>query len=163
MANIILIGMPGCGKSTVGVILAKTLGIGFVDTDLIIQQRENRLLQNIIDTDGIDFFLNCEAEAVKSLYCDNCVIATGGSVVYREDAIEHLKSNGKIIFLDVPLDEIKKRLNNISTRGIAAQKNDTIDDIYNERIDLYNKYADIIIKTDGESVEKTVEKICKFF
>lgn len=163
MANIILIGMPGCGKSTVGVILAKTLGIGFVDTDLIIQQRENKLLQNIIDNDGIDYFLNCEAEAVKSLYCDNCVVATGGSVVYREDAIQHLKSNGKIIFLDVPLDEIKRRLNNINTRGIAAKKNKSIEDIYNERIALYNKYADVIIKTDGESVEKTVEKICKFF
>lgn len=163
MANIILIGMPGCGKSTVGVILAKTLGIGFVDTDLIIQQRENRLLQNIIDTDGIDYFLNCEAEAVKSLSCDNCVIATGGSVVYREDAILHLKNNGRIVFLDVPLDEIKKRLNNISTRGIAAQKNDTIDDIYNERIALYNKYADITLSLDGSSVEQTVEKICKFF
>ena len=163
MANIILIGMPGCGKSTVGVILAKTLGIGFVDTDLIIQQRENRLLQNIIDTDGIDYFLNCEADAVKSLDCDNCVVATGGSVVYREDAVQHLKSNGKIIFLDVPLDEIKRRLNNINTRGIAAKKNKSIEDIYNERIALYNKYADVIIKTDGESVEKTVEKICKIF
>lgn len=163
MANIILIGMPGCGKSTVGVILAKTLGIGFVDTDLIIQQRENRLLQNIIDIDGIDYFLDCEAEAVKSLECDNCVVATGGSVVYREDAILHLKKNGKIIFIDVPLDEIKRRLNNISTRGIAAKKNKSIDDIYNERIALYNKYADINIKTDGESVEKTVEKICKIF
>ena len=163
MANIILIGMPGCGKSTVGVILAKTLGIGFVDTDLIIQQRENRLLQNIIDTDGIDHFLNCEADAVKSLDCNNCVVATGGSVVYREDAILHLKKNGKIIFLDVPLDEIKKRLNNINTRGSAAKKNKSIEDIYNERIALYNKYADVIIKTDGESVEKTVEKICKIF
>ena len=163
MANIILIGMPGCGKSTVGVILAKTLGIGFVDTDLIIQQRENRLLQNIIDADGIDYFLYCEADAVKSLDCDNCVVATGGSVVYREDAVQHLKSNGKIIFLDVPLDEIKRRLNNINTRGIAAKKNKSIEDIYNERIALYNKYADVIIKTDGESVEKTVEKICKIF
>lgn len=163
MANIILIGMPGCGKSTVGVILAKTLGIGFIDTDLIIQQRENRLLQNIIDTDGIDYFLNCEADAVKSLDCDNCVVATGGSVVYREDAVQHLKSNGKIIFLDVPLDEIKMRLNNINTRGIAAKKNKSIEDIYNERIALYNKYADVIIKTDSESVEKTVEKICKLF
>lgn len=163
MANIILIGMPGCGKSTVGVILAKTMGIGFVDTDLIIQQRENRLLQNIIDTDGIDHFLNCEADAVKSLDCNNCVVATGGSVVYREDAILHLKKNGKIIFLDVPLDEIKRRLNNINTRGIAAKKNKSIEDIYNERIALYNKYADVIIKTDGESVEKTVEKVCKIF
>ncbi len=163
MANIILIGMPGCGKSTVGVILAKTLGIGFVDTDLIIQQRENRLLQNIIDTDGINHFLNCEADAAKSLDCNNCVVATGGSVVYREDAILHLKKNGKIIFLDVPLDEIKRRLNNINTRGIAAKKNKSIEDIYNERIALYNKYADVIIKTDGESVEKTVEKVCKIF
>lgn len=163
MANIILIGMPGCGKSTVGVILAKTLGIGFVDTDLVIQQRENRLLQNIIDSDGIDYFIDCEAQAVKTVDCDNSVIATGGSVVYREDAIEHLKKNGKIVYLDVPLDEIKRRLNNISTRGIAAKKNDSIDDIYSERVALYNKYADIIIKTDGESVEKTVEKICKFF
>ena len=163
MANIVLIGMPGCGKSTVGVILAKTLGIGFVDTDLIIQQRENRLLQNIIDTDGIDYFLECESSAVKSLDCDNCVVATGGSVVYKEDAIEHLKKNGKIVYLDVPLDEIKARLNNINTRGIAAQKNSSIDDIYNERVALYNKYADVIIKTEEDSVEQTVEKICKIF
>ena len=163
MANIILIGMPGCGKSTVGVILAKTLGIGFVDTDLIIQQQENRLLQNIIDADGINYFLDCEARAVKTVDCDNLVIATGGSVVYREDAIKHLKKSGKIVYLDVPLNEIKNRLNNISTRGIAAQKNDSIDDIYNERVVLYNKYADVIIKTNGESIEKTVEKICKIF
>lgn len=163
MSNIVLIGMPGCGKSTVGVILAKTLGIGFVDTDLIIQQQEKRLLQNIIDTNGIEYFLDCEARAVKSLDCDNCVIATGGSVVYREDAVEHLKKNGKVIYLDVPLGEIKKRLNNISTRGIAAQKNDTIDDIYNERVCLYNKYADITLKLDGISVEQTVEKIVKNF
>lgn len=161
MSNIILIGMPGCGKSTVGVILAKTLGIGFVDTDLIIQQQEKRLLQDIIDTDGIDYFLDCEAKAVKSLDCDNCVIATGGSVVYREGAIDHLKKNGKIIYLDVSLSEIKKRLNNISTRGIAAQKNDTIDDIYNERVTLYNKYADITLELDGTSVEQAVEKIVK--
>lgn len=163
MENIILIGMPSCGKSTVGVILAKTLGIGFVDTDLIIQQREKRLLQDIIDTDGIEYFLDCEAEAVKSLDCDNCVIATGGSVVYRQDAIEHLKKNGKVIYLDVPLDEIKRRLNNISTRGIAAQKDCTIDDIYNERVALYKKYADITFALDGVSVEQTVEKICKNF
>lgn len=163
MANIVLVGMPGCGKSTVGVILAKTLGIGFVDTDLIIQQREKRLLQDIINTDGIEHFLDCEAQAVKSFDCDNCVIATGGSVVYREDAVDHLKKNGKIVFLDVPLDEIKRRLNNISTRGIAAQKNDTIEDIYKERIALYNKYADIKLSLDNVTVEQTVEKICKIF
>lgn len=163
MSNIVLIGMPGCGKSTVGVILAKTLGIGFVDTDLIIQQREKRLLQNIIDNDGIDYFLDCEAEAVKSLECDNCVIATGGSVIFREDAIKHLKKYGKIFYLDVPLDEIKKRLDNISTRGVAAPKNQTFDDIFNERSPLYEKYADYILDLKGCSAEQTVEKISKFY
>lgn len=160
MSNIILIGMPGCGKSTVGVILAKTLGIGFVDTDLIIQQREKRLLQNIIDTDGIDKFLDIEAEAVMSLDCDNCVIATGGSVVFRENSIEHLKKNGKIFFLDVSLDEIKNRLDNISTRGVAAEKTQTIDDIFNQRYPIYTKYADYIIKLNNSNVENTVEQIC---
>lgn len=163
MSNIILIGMPGCGKSTVGVILAKTLGIGFVDTDLIIQQREKRLLQNIIDTDGIENFLDIEAEAVKSLDCENCVVATGGSVVFREAAIRHLKKHGKIFYLNVPLDEIKKRLDNISTRGIVASKNQTIDDIFCERSPLYKKYADFILDLDGCSAEQAVEKISKFY
>lgn len=161
MSNIVLIGMPGCGKSTVGVILAKTLGVGFIDTDLIIQQQEKRLLQDIIDTDGIEYFLDCEANAIKSLTCQNSVIATGGSAVYRKDAVDHLKKDGKIIYLDVSLGEIKKRLYNINTRGIAAQKNDTVDDIYNERVHLYNKYADVVLKLDNSSVEQTVEKICK--
>ena len=159
MSNIVLIGMPGCGKSTIGVILAKTLGIGFIHTDLIIQQRENRFLQDIIDKDGIDFFLDCEAEAVKTVECDNVVIATGGSVVYREDAINHLKNDGKIFYLDVPLDEIKKRLSNISTRGIAAKKNDSIENIFAEREALYKKYADEIIDLTGCTVEQAVEMI----
>lgn len=161
MSNIILIGMPGCGKSTIGVILAKTIGVGFIDTDLIIQQRENRLLQDIIDSDGIEFFLDCEAQAVKTVECNNTVIATGGSVVYREDAINHLKKNGKIFYLDVPLFEIKKRLNNISTRGIAAEKNDSIEDIYAERESLYKKYADEIIDLADCDIEEAIEKICK--
>ena len=161
MPNIILIGMPASGKSTVGVILAKTLGIGFVDTDLIIQQREKRLLQDIINTDGIERFLDCEAAAVKSLDCDNCVIATGGSVIFRHDAVEHLKKNGIIFYLNVPLNEIKKRLNNISTRGIAAKNGESVDDIFNERSTLYEKYADVILTFDDCSAEQTVEKICK--
>lgn len=161
MSNIVLIGMPGCGKSTIGVILAKTVGVGFIDTDLIIQQRENRLLQEIIDSDGIEFFLDCEAQAVKTVECNNTVIATGGSVVYREDAINHLKKNGKIFYLDVPLFEIKKRLNNISTRGIAADKNDSIEDIYAERESLYKKYADEIIDLADCDIEEAIKKICK--
>lgn len=161
MSNIVLIGMPGCGKSTIGVILAKTIGVGFIDTDLIIQQKENRLLQEIIDSDGIDEFLNCEEKAVKTVSCDNTVIATGGSVVYREEAINHLKNNGKIFYLNVPLDEIKKRLNNINTRGIAANKNDSIDKIFEEREALYKKYADETIDLINCTVEQAVEKICK--
>jgi shikimate kinase len=160
MSNIVLIGMPGCGKSTVGVILAKTLGIGFVDTDLIIQQREKRLLQDIIDTDGIQKFLDCESEAVKSLDCDNCVVATGGSVVFREDCMNHLKENGKIFFLNVSLPEIKSRLDNINTRGVAADKSQTIDDIFNQRYPLYEKYADYILELKNSNIEETVEKIC---
>ncbi len=161
MSNIILIGMPGCGKSTVGVILAKTLGIGFVDTDLIIQQREKRLLQDIIDNDGIEKFLDVECDAVKTLDCDNCVVATGGSVVFREEAISHLKNNGKIFFLNVSLSEIKDRLDNISTRGVAAKKSQTIDDIFDERLPLYEKYADYVITLENSNVEATVEKICE--
>lgn len=161
MSNIILIGMPGCGKSTIGVILAKTIGVGFIDTDLIIQQRENRLLQDIIDSDGIEFFLDCEEKAVKTVDCNNTVIATGGSVVYREEAINHLKKNGIIFYLDVPLSEIKKRLNNISTRGIAADKNDTIENIFAEREFLYKKFADEILDLTDCNVEEAVEKICQ--
>ncbi len=152
--------MPGCGKSTVGVILAKTLGVGFVDTDLVIQQRENRLLQDIINSDGIEKFLDCESDAVLSIDCDNCVIATGGSVVFREEAMAHLKKNGKVFYLDVPLSQIKKRINNISTRGIAAQAGESIEDIFKERSPLYRKYADTILELVDSEVEQTVEKIC---
>ena len=160
MSNIVLIGMPGCGKSTVGVILAKTLGIGFVDTDLIIQQREKRLLQEIIDSEGIEKFLDCEADAVKSMNCENTVVATGGSVVFREDCMKHLKENGKIFFLNVSLPEIKSRLDNINTRGVAADKSQTIDDIFNQRYPLYEKFADYILDLNNSNVEETVEKIC---
>lgn len=160
MPNIVLIGMPGCGKSTVGVVLAKTLGIGFVDTDLIIQQNEKHLLQEIIDNEGIESFLDCEEKAVLSFDCDNYVVATGGSVIFRENAIDHLKKNGKIIYLNVSLDEIKTRLDNINTRGVAATENQTIDDIYNERSPLYLKYADFVLDLNNSNVEQTVEKIC---
>ena len=160
MPNIVLIGMPGCGKSTVGVVLAKTLGIGFVDTDLIIQQNEKHLLQEIIDNEGIESFLDCEEKAVLSFDCDNYVVATGGSVIVRENAIDHLKKNGKIIYHTVSLDEIKTRLDNINTRGVAATENQTIDDIYNERSPLYLKYADFVLDLNNSNVEQTVEKIC---
>lgn len=161
MANIILIGMPGSGKSTVGVLLAKTLGIGFTDTDLLIQQREKRILQDIIDRDGIEYFLDCEANAVLSLDCDNTVIATGGSVIFREKAMSHLKKLGRIIYLDVEVDELKRRLSNIKTRGIAAKRGETVEEIYSERAGLYSRYADCTLSISGGTAEDAVLEICK--
>ena len=153
--NIILIGMPGSGKSTVGVILAKSLGVDFVDTDLIIQRREKRLLQDIIDSDGIDAFLDNSS-------FDNAVIATGGSVILREKSMEHLKQNGKVIFLDVPVDVLENRLNNIKTRGIAAEKGESVANIYNKRVALYKKFADITLNAGSLSCEQTVNLICDY-
>lgn len=160
--NIILIGMPGSGKSTVGVILAKSLGVDFIDTDLLIQHREHRLLQDIIDKDGIDFFLDRECDAVLSVDCDNAVIATGGSVILREEAMAHLKKNGTVIFLDVPVSELESRLSNIKTRGVAAEKGETVKDIYNKRISLYKKFADITVDASALSREETVNIICEY-
>lgn len=159
--NIVLIGMPGSGKSTVGVILAKSLGVDFIDTDLLIQRRENRLLQDIIDTDGIEYFLDRECEAVLSMDSTDAVVATGGSVIFRDEAMKHLQKNGKIVYLDVPISELKHRLSNIKTRGVAAKKGETVEDIYNERNSLYEKYADIYINANSLSCEQTVDIICE--
>ena len=156
MNNIVLIGMPSSGKSTVGVILAKTLGVGFVDTDLLIQQREGR-----INSDGIEHFLDCERDAVLSLDCDNSVIATGGSVIFRDEAMQKLHKNGKIVYLDVSLQTVLERLNNIQTRGVAVKKGETIEDLYKERLPFYQHYADVTIKADGLSTEETVSAILK--
>ncbi len=157
--NIVLIGMPASGKSTIGVLLAKTIGIGFVDTDLLIQQREHRLLQEIIDTDGIGYFLDTECAAVLDLDCQNTVIATGGSVVFRAAAMQKLRQNGTVVFLDVSLETVKRRLNNIKTRGVAADKGQSIDEIFYERLPYYRKYADIVLPADGKTSEETVSDL----
>lgn len=157
--NIVLIGMPASGKSTIGVLLAKTIGVGFVDTDLLIQQREHRLLQKIIDTDGIGYFLDTECAAVLDLDCQNTVIATGGSVVFRAAAMQKLRQNGTVVFLDVSLQTVKRRLNNIKTRGVAADKGQSIDEIFYERLPYYRKYADIVLPADGKTSEETVSDL----
>lgn len=159
--SIILIGMPGSGKSTVGVILAKSLGVDFIDTDLLIQRREKRLLQDIIDKDGINFFLDRERDAILSVNESNVVIATGGSVILREDAMAHLKGLGTVIFLDVSVNELTRRLSNIKTRGIAAEKGESVKDIYDKRFSLYKKFADITVSADSLSCEQTVNIICE--
>ena len=149
MKNIVLIGMPGSGKSTVGVLLAKALGYSFVDVDLIICKEAGKPLQKILDNEGLDFFLDY----------DKTVIATGGSMVLSENAMENLRKNGKVVFIDVDLDEIKRRVTNIKTRGIAFGKGETLDDVYRVRYPLYKKYADITVSMELSSIETTVDAI----
>ena len=149
--------MPGAGKSTVGVVLAKTAALEFVDTDLLIQKQTGRKLQEIIDNDGIDAFLKIEGEVISKVYCKNSVIATGGSAVFSESAMNNLRRDGVIVFLDVPLAEIKRRVDNITTRGIAMKSGETLETVYNERLPLYKKYADITV--DLADTEHTVKKI----
>lgn len=160
MKNIILTGMPGCGKSTVGVILAKSLGYSFVDTDLLISAKASKPLQDIIDNDGLDAFLEIEEEVGTTLDCYRYVIATGGSMVLSEKAMDNLKKLGTVIYIDVDLKEIESRLVNFKTRGIVRKKGETIEDIFNVRSKLYRKYADIIVKSEHDAIlEHTVHKI----
>ncbi len=164
MKNIVLIGMPAAGKSTIGVLLAKTLGFAFVDTDLIIQQSTGRLLQEIIDSDGLDAFCADEERAVCSVSMEqNAVIATGGSAVYSDKAIAHLKRHGVVYYLSLPHEELSKRLVNIKTRGIAKRPEETIEDVFKRRAALYDKYADITIDCLGKTAEETVSEICDHF
>lgn len=159
--NIVLIGMPGCGKSTVGVLLAKSLLFDFVDTDLIIQHRFAKSLCDIIEQKGLDGFKKVENEVLSELKYKNSVIATGGSAIYGKQAMENLKKNAKIIYLKLSPEEIVSRIKNITTRGIAMKKGMTITDLYTERAPLYDKYADITIDCSGITAEQCVEKIVK--
>ena len=157
--SIILIGMPGCGKSTVGVLLAKAVCKRFLDTDLLIQQREKKPLQVIINTRGNLFFADCEERAILAIRQRGQVIATGGSVVYSERAMLHLKSLGTVVFLDTPFPEIKKRLWNLKTRGVVLKKGQTLEDMYNERRPLYEKYADVIVPAGRMKTEQVVQTV----
>jgi len=159
MKNIVLIGMPASGKSTVGVILAKTLGKDYLDTDLLIQKKEGELLQTLIDREGMEAFLKAEERALLSIDAENTVIATGGSAVYSESAMKHLAQSGDIVYLELPLETIAERLDNINTRGIAMKKGETLESLYQKRIPLYEKYGDILIHSQGKTVEQTVEAI----
>ena len=159
--NIILIGMPGVGKSTLGVILAKELGYQFIDSDLLIQNREGRLLREIIEQDGVDGFLAIEDQVNAALEAERSVVATGGSVVYGEAAMRHLKASGRVVYLQLPFAELQKRLGNLHNRGVVLRGGQTLQDIYTERCRLYEKYADITVNESGLDLEGTLEAVRK--
>lgn len=163
MKNVILVGMPSCGKSTIGVVLAKTMNKGFVDTDLLIQQKEGKTLQNIINEHGNDYFHHVEESVLLETNVRNFVIATGGSAIYFDRAMEHFKENGKVVYLKVSLETILERLNNIKTRGVTLGKGQTIEDLYKQRVPLYEKHADLVIEAEHLTIEEVVEKIIEVF
>lgn len=157
--NIVLIGMPGVGKSTAGVILAKILGYQFVDADLVIQERHRKLLKEIIAERGVDGFVQVENDVNKSLNPHKSVIATGGSVVYGKEAMEHLSEIATVVYLKLELPALTRRLGNLKKRGVVLRDGQTLKDIYDERIPLYEKYADIIVDEHHCTIERTVQKI----
>ena len=159
MENIILIGMPGVGKSTAGVILAKVLGYEFVDTDLLIQKQEKRLLHEIISSEGVEGFIEIENQVNARIQAEHTVIATGGSVVYGKEAMEHLKSLGTVVYLQVSYEILEDRLSDIKGRGVVQKEGETLKDIYENRIQLYEKYADLTIPQENKTVEETIEMI----
>ena len=160
--SIVLIGMPGVGKSTVGVILAKILGYRFIDTDIVIQEHEKKLLKDIISEEGIDGFIAKENDIISGLNTEKAVIATGGSVIYGDDAMKKLSELGKIFYLKLDYRKLKYRLGNIKNRGVVIRNGQKLSDLYNERCPIYEKYADVIIDENGRNIEKTVEKILEF-
>lgn len=161
--NIILIGMPASGKSMVGVLLAKRLGYSFIDTDIVIQQQEQRLLSEIITQEGLDGFIEIENRINADIQAERTVIAPGGSVIYGQEAMEHFKSLGIVVYLKVSYENLKKRVGSMRKRGVAVREGMTLLDLYKERVPYYERYADMTIdeagKTAGEVVEELQERL----
>jgi len=157
--NIVLIGMPGVGKSTLGVVLAKELGFEFVDADLLIQKREKRLLKEIIADEGVEGFLKIENEVNAGISTTETVIATGGSVIYGQGAMEHLKEIGTVVYLKLDYETLDSRLGSLKGRGVVLKDGQTLKDLYNERVPLYEKYADVIVDEAGLDLEATLAAV----
>jgi shikimate kinase len=158
-SNIVLIGMPGSGKSTVGIILAKMTSLNFIDTDILIQLQEGRSLQDIVNNNGYMLLRKVEEEVLLSVHCQNHVIATGGSAPYSQQAMTHLQKDGIVVFLNAGLDTLKSRIHNYDTRGLAKKPEQSLADLFNERMTLYLQYADLIIESDGRTQEDVSEEI----
>ena len=157
--NITLIGMPSSGKSTVGVLLAKRLGFSFVDVDIVIQEKEGRLLKEIIADEGMDGFLKAEDRINAGLDVKMSVIAPGGSVIYGEKAMKHLKEISEVVYLKMSYEEMEKRIGNVVDRGVALKPGFTLRDLYNERVPYYERYADIVIDEEGKTPGQTVDEL----
>lgn len=158
-SNIVLVGMPGSGKSTIGRLLSNRLAMPLIDTDLLIKKKVNKGLQDVINKDGIDTFLKIEEETILELCVSNSIISTGGSVIYSEKSMMHLKETGLVIFLDVTYADMRKRIRNAINRGIVIRKGQSFFDMYNERMPLYNKYSDIAVKCSGKSSKEIADII----
>ena len=161
MDNIVLIGMPGSGKSTLGVVLAKMLGYGFIDSDLIIEEEENRLLHEIIKEEGIEGFMAIENRVNSSIETSRKVIATGGSAIYGAEAMEHLGKIGTIVYLKWGLEELAEHLGDLTERGVVLKEGQDLRGLYEERCPYYEKYADITVECSGESIEAMTREIMK--
>ena len=159
--NIILIGMPGCGKTTIGIELSEKIGYGYVDSDSVIVAREGKRLPEIIAQVGREGFLDIEAKVNSELCADRCVIATGGSVIYRDYAMQKLKEMGTVVDLQLSYETIERRLGDLKARGVALKEGFTLRDLYDERIPLYEKYADIVVKLDGKTVLQSVDAVAE--
>lgn len=157
--NIILIGMPGAGKSTVGVVLAKKRGCRFLDSDLLIQEKYDALLYELIAEYGTDGFLKIEEEVNASINAERTVIATGGSAVYGKAAMEHLKEIGTVVYLKLSLETIAKRLGDLNERGVTLRKGQTLGELYRERIPLYETYADVTVNCEKRSIREIVDEL----
>ena len=161
MNNITLIGMPGAGKSSIGVVLAKVLGYQFIDSDLLIQKAEKRTLSKIIEDEGTEGFKAIENRVNASIQVENTVIATGGSVVYCDEAMQHLKSEGVVVYLKISLELLSRRLGNLKGRGVVLKEGQTLASLYDERVPLYEKYADLIIDCNGKMLRDVVAEIAE--
>lgn len=160
--NIVLIGMPGAGKSTVGVVLAKKMGRRFLDSDLLIQEQTGKLLHEIIEEKGLDGFLAVEDEVNASIETRNSIIATGGSVVYGQKAMEHLRDIGRVVYLKLSYESIESRLGDLNERGVALKDDQTLQSLYDERIPLYEQYADTVIDCEDRNIREIVESIYRY-
>jgi shikimate kinase len=158
-SNLILIGMPGAGKSTIGVLLAKALGLGFLDTDVVLQMTHGKSLSQLIEQIGLDGFCRIEEAYLQNLDLRHTVIATGGSAVYYDSAMRHLGRDGIVLYLQVPLEILKNRLTDMAGRGVVIEPGRTLEFLYEKRIPLYEKYADITVSLAGQSHEQAVDKI----